>query len=207
MGIEELRKEILEEAEKKIKEILAEAEVEAKKIVEDAEKKASQIIESRRESVLKSLREKERSELAIARIEGKRLIHNKKWDLVNEVFEKVIEKLREFRESKEYEDVLVNYIADAVKHLNIDKVLVTVNEDDHKMLKQKLKSIEKKVSKLVGKNVSLKLSDKKLRIIGGVIVTDMDEMIIYNNSFEARVGAAKEELAADVLNMLFGEGM
>ncbi len=207
MGIEELRKEILEEAGARIKEILSEAESEARKIVEDAEKRAGQILDSRRESILKSLREKERSELAIARIEGKRLINNKKWELVNEVFNIVAEELRKFRESKEYEDILVKFIADAVKNLNVNEAVVSVNEDDYKTLKSKLKSFENKVSKLVGHDVSLRLSDKKLRIIGGVIVTDKDEMVIYNNSFDARIGAARDELAADVLNILFGGGV
>lgn len=205
MGIEELRKEILEEAEKRINGMLEEARAEADRIIKEAEQRAGQIVEGKKEALLKSLKEKERSELAISRIEGKRLILSKKWSLVDEVFNRVAEKLRGIRESKDYEDVMASYIADAVKSLAVDEVLLMVNDDDHKMFRSKLNSIEKRVSEIVGRRISLNLSDKKPRIIGGVIVTDMSGMLIYNSSFDAKMVEAREKLAADVLNILFGE--
>ena len=205
MGIEELRKEILEEADKKVNMILSEARAKADEIVKEAEKKAGHVIERKKESVSRSLREKERSELAITRIEGKRLIYEKKWKLVDLVFKKVVERLESYRsDNKYFEDTLPLYIFKAIQSLNSSKVILRVNKNDYNALKNKLKSIEKFISEKYSGKVKLVLDDKPVRIMGGVIVSSSDKNIFYNSSFDAKLVDAREKLAADILDMLFG---
>ncbi len=205
MGIEELRKEILEEADKKVDEILSEAKAKAEKIVKDVEQKVSNITEKKKESVLKTLKEREKSELAVARIEGKRMIEEKKWELIDLIFKKAVEKLKNYRDNDKYfEETLPLYISKGVQSLNLDEVLLMVNQDDLNLLKNKLKTIENNVSKKLGKKVKLALDNEPVRIIGGVIVSSIDKNIFYNSSFDAKVFDAKEKLVVDILDMLSG---
>jgi V/A-type H+-transporting ATPase subunit E len=206
MGLEELRKEILEEAEKRVDQILSEARAEADKIIKDAEKRAEAIRESRRDGVIKMLREKEESELALARIEGKRLIHEKKWGLINDVFDKVLVRLREFQGDNKYYEVLGDYIVEGVKALGVDEAILMVNGEDYRVVKDRLRDYEKRVSKELGRKITLRLSDENVRIIGGVIVSDPSRRVLYNLSFDSRLKEAREKLAADILDILFGGG-
>ena len=203
MGVEELRKEILEEANKKVDEILSEARAKAEKIVKEAEQKAIHITEKKKGSVLKSLKEKEKSELAVARIEGKRMIQEKKWELIDLIFKKAVEKLKNYRASDKYfEETLPLYISKGIHSLNLNEALLMVNQDDLNFLKNKLKAIENNVSKKLGRKVKLALDDEPVRIIGGVIISSTDKNVFYNSSFDAKVSDAKEKLVIDILDML-----
>lgn len=203
MGIEELRKEILEEADKKVDEILSEARAKAEKMIKEAERQADHIIERKKESVLKSLKEREKSELAIARIEGKRLVYEKKWKLVDLIFKQVVEKLKSYRDDNRYfEETLPLYIFEGIQFLNYNEVILMVNQDDHDMLKSKLKSIENIVSKKLGRKVKLILDDKPIRIMGGVVLSSSDRNVFYNSSFDAKLLDARGKLTADILDML-----
>ena len=205
MGIEELRKEILKEADEKVNRILSEAQAKADEIVKEAEKKAKYVIEKKKESALKSSREKEKSELAIARIEGKRLVYEKKWKLVDLVFKKVVEKLENYKsDDKYFDETLPLYIFNGIQSLNSNEVILMMNKNDYNIVKSKLRSIEKRLSEKLGRKLKLILDDKPVRIMGGVILSSSDRNVFYNSSFDAKLVDAREKLAADILNMLFG---
>jgi V/A-type H+-transporting ATPase subunit E len=205
MGLEELRKEIMEEAEKKIRGILDDAKREAERIIADAEAKAENIVNMKKERVLKDLAEKERSEMAIARIEGKRIIYDSRWRVFDKVFEKVLEKIKEYHGSDEYyKKVLVRFILEGVKNIGSGEVILYLNSKDKEYVSKNIGSISKAISKFLGRNVKLSVGDDVVRIVGGVIVTDPDGIKIFNNSFESRINRAREELAADVFDILFG---
>jgi vacuolar-type H+-ATPase subunit E/Vma4 len=125
--------------------------------------------------------------------------------LVNEVFKRVAEELKRYVETKGYRDILVRLIADAVNKVGLDEVSVMVNDRDHTFLSSNIKSIEKEVSNIVGRKISIRVSNNRLRILGGAVVTDIKGDIFYNNSFDAKLDMAREKLAPDVLEMLFKE--
>ena len=207
MGIEELRREILEEAERKVNEILSEARAEADKIIRDAEEKARMIRLSREQEVRKRMEERLRSELSLARIEGKKLIVNTKWEVVDQVFKAAWERFTGFRGSKEYYgDFLPRMIALGVNKIGVDEVLIHVNKEDATRLKGLLGKLSKDVSKLVGRNIKIGLANDYLDIVGGVVVSDVEEKVYFNASFEALFNRAREELAVSIFELLFGGG-
>ena len=207
MGLEELRKEIIEEAEKKVEEILNEAKAKADEIIKDAKSRAEVIIKRKRDELLRRLKEKERAEYALARIEGRRMVSLKKMEYINKVFDLAFEKLKEYTKSEEYINVtLINLIAEAIKNLNVSEAVIRVNNEDLKRLRKKgIKELESILSEKVGRKLKVKLDRTPINIIGGAIVYDIDERIYYNNSFEARMNDIRDELMYKVSEILFGE--
>ena len=205
MGLEELRKEILEEADRKIEDILNEARLEAEKIISDAKRKAESIREAKRNEVINKLEEKRRAELAIAKIEGRRLVYNKKWEYVERVFKEAWRKLMEYKGRDEYFDEFIpRAITHSVKSLGLDEVVIHLNKDDAAHVSRRLSSIVKKVRSDVGRNLSISISRNPIDISGGIIVTDKDEKIYFNLSFDARIKEARDKLTYKVFEILFG---
>lgn len=207
MGVEELRREILEEAERKVSEIIAEARAEARRIIEDAEKKAEEVRRNRELEVRKRMEDKLRSELSLARIDGKKLIINTRWELVDEAFKRAWDRLMEFRETdKYYNEFLPKMIAYGASSMGVNEVRLHLNSDDAKRVKGIVKKLGKDVAKYVGKPIKLSISDNPINIRGGVLISDVEEKVYFNASFEALFNRAKEELAPAVFEILFGGG-
>lgn len=207
MGVEELRKEILAEAEQKVKEIIEEARAEADKIIRDAEKKAEEIKKDRENEVRKRMEEKLRSELSLARIDGKKLIINTKWELVDEVFKKAWDRLLEFKKSdKYYGEFLPKVIAYGASSMGVAEVKLHMNKEDVKRVKGLIGRLGKDVVKEAGKSIKLSISDKPINIRGGVLISDVEEKVYFNASFDALFNRAREELAPAVFEILFGGG-
>ncbi len=207
MGVEELRKEILEEAERKVKEILSEAKAEAEKILREAEERVAEIRRAKEDEARKRMEEKLRSELSLARIEGKKLIVNTRWELVDEVFRRAWERVESYVGSDEYySDFLPRMVALGVSRIGFDEVKLHMNEADVGRVRGMLRRFAKEVSRHVGRDVKLSISNNPLRITGGVVVSDPDENVFFNASFDALFNRAREELAPDVFEVLFGGG-
>lgn len=206
MGLEELRKEIISEAEAKVKAILEEANKEADRILKEAKEKAETIKIGKKERLMKELNEREESENALARIEGKRLVFESRLEVMDRVFNSVVERLRGFRGKEDYYDgVLVRYVVEGVSSMGLDEVYLFVNDEDYTMLSKRLKDFNKKVSSLVKRDVNIMLSEERTRILGGVILSNESGSIIFNNSFDSRLNEAKEKLVAELFEILFGE--
>lgn len=203
MGIEELRKEIMEETEKRVREIIDDAHRRAEEILKEAERKAAEIVRRRREELIKKLKEKERAELALARIECKKIMNLQAMALVEKVYEEVKRKLIELRKSDGYKDVLATLLVEALSALNLREAVVYLNEQDKGLFRDNLSYFEELVSKKIGGNVKLIISNNSIDIIGGVIVSDVSGRTFYNNSFDAKLKESRETLLYELTSMLY----
>lgn len=207
MGVEELRREILEEAERKVSEIIAEARAEAERIIAEAERKAGGIKSARESEVRRRMEEKLRSELSLARIEGKKLLVNTRWELVDEVFKKAWDRLLEFRKSDRYfDEFLPRMIVYGASSMGVEEVKLHLNREDTKRVKGIIGRLARNVARHSGKSIKLSISDKPINIRGGVLISDLDERVYFNASFDALFNRAREELAPAVFEVLFGGG-
>jgi len=204
MSLEALKREIFESANRRREEILKEAREKADKIVEEAKDKAERIIERKREAIIKELSEKKKAALAVARLEGKKKVLETRGSLVDKAFEEAKKKLIEIKDGKDYLNILIKFIAEAIKELGKDEVNIRVSSSDYEFMKKNLKIIEKNVSKKIGKKVVLNLIEEHVNIIGGVIVSSKGDQIIYTNSFDSRINRVYDEMRDEVIKILFG---
>jgi vacuolar-type H+-ATPase subunit E/Vma4 len=199
-GLSGIAKEVLEDVEKEAESIILEAGSQAEKILEEAEKEAKE----RYMSIVKEGEERieaERKEKTILfEIEAKNRLLQAQEKVIDEVFEKVLSRLREYASTQEYQDCLSRLIVDACKKMSANKLIIQLNQNDFSiMTEEKLK----KLSKALG--VKLVKSDKPISIVGGVIVKSSDGKIVVNNTFENRLNMLKSNLRVKIANILFRE--
>jgi vacuolar-type H+-ATPase subunit E/Vma4 len=205
MSIESLKVEIRKKAEEESTHIIDTANEEGAGIINQAEEEAKHIIGNKIKENDKNLTEKEKIELSLARIEGRRKILNVKSKYISDVFEEVEKRLRELPEKNptRYRDILVSYAVEAINNLNGKELFIKVNRHDQKRvneLTEKIKDRPKKSNKIVG----LQISPEPINAIGGVIIYTGDKKQYYVNTFESRLTKIKSEDKGRVLEILLG---
>ncbi len=194
--IVERRNEILARAKKKAQTILSTAEEEVDKIKAESERQVLELVDSE----LRAVRDRivGRTEL-----EGRKAVMSAKQELVTRVFEETKRRLSEITERKgaEYGEILVKFIVEAVAAIGGDAFIVAANERDIDYLRTNLRKINNQVKKTVdGGNV--RLSDRHLDILGGVVVKNADDTKTYHNTLEGRLAKARSSKEAEVAKIL-----
>ena len=187
------------------KEITEQAEKQAKEILQEAKQKAEKIRNEKMKEVSEKLREKETTEIASVKLEGKRNLSVAKFQLFEETLTKTSTKLREIGTTDKvlYKESMERLITEAATRLNANELEILTNSNDKKLVKERLKDLEKKLAKQKNAPVSLLLSDETPSITGGVIVRTKDKRQIFNNTWEARLARVREEMADKIFVQLF----
>ena len=203
MSMEELKSELRRLAEEEAKRIIEEADEESRRILAQAEDEAKKATERRRQETGRKLAEKERVELASARIEARRRISNVKSKYLDQVFIEAENRLKEIANKKTstYQKAMVNYVAEAVKSLEGNTFMIQIRRQDQPIADRILELAEKSLSKS-GKNVTLKISPTQMNSLGGVIVHTEDMRQYYVNTFESRLAKTRSENLGKIMETL-----
>ncbi len=94
MGLEEVKREILEEAEETAEEIVAEAEEEKESIIEDAEKEAEKIMEEAEQEIEKKKEAIRKRRISNARMRSRKIKLQRKEEFIERAFEEFRERLQ-----------------------------------------------------------------------------------------------------------------
>ena len=214
--------------EKEIAErIKEEAQAERDKILGEAEEKASEMISEVREEIelrkkdfaedaeRKGLEEKERI-IRAARLNARKV----KWNVEEEMTERALaEALTKITEVKEkgfrgnsYSDILSGLIKEASISIlaggsegSNELAAIVSDEDASYMDDAALKRISAEISKESRVDVSVSLSDERIKSAGGVIVRGKDGKIEVNNTFERRMARFSSTLREGIAKSLFTE--
>lgn len=173
--------EIAQQAEAKAQEINAEAKRQAEAIMAKAERE--------RQRALQSIEDNSK---VVANLDCKKALLTARANLVAEVFESAIEKLR--KSDKDYLDIVAKMIESQAE----DGDVVCICESDSKIITEKfVKEIAKKLK------INLTLSDRRADIKGGVIL----EGVNYdkNLSLDLEIAGMKEQAEAEIASILFKE--
>jgi V/A-type H+-transporting ATPase subunit E len=203
--MENLKSQVKFMQEIEANEIIEDATERAKKIIEEAEEKAEKIKNQKIKEVIEELREREEFELELTMAEGKKKISNVKFQLLEGVLSNSIEKLNEISSSFSplYQKCLEKMIIEAAIKMNELMLEILTNSRDNEFVKEKLAELEQEISKSRGVPVSLKVNEEALNILGGVVVRTADKRKIFNNTLEARLTKAKQEMLDKILVSLF----
>jgi V/A-type H+-transporting ATPase subunit E len=197
-GLTEIANEILEDVKNNAEIIIRDAEKKAEKILRDAKTEAEQS----RDRLLAETKEKAESEqkkkesLTALEIKNKGL--QVKEEYINAVFDKAHTRLKQFVDSESYPDYLLEFIEEAVKKIESDKLVVYVNSKDREWLANgKIDEISEKL------NVNLTLANETESCLGGCIVKTPDGNLLHDNTFEKRLQSLKPSLRLDIAKILF----
>lgn len=204
--IQNILKNLNAEIEQQINSIINEAKEYAENKLKQAEREA--IIRKRR-----TLKEAEKKKEEIKRkifsnlvLEINRINLRKQQQIINQILEKLQQKIEKFRNTPEYKDFIKKLVNEAVSQLDDKEINIVFDEKDKNVLdknfiKTLITSLTKDGYKLSEKNIEF-----KPELGGGVIIKSVNKPLIYNNTLKSRFNRMKEMLILKIHDILFKNG-
>jgi len=199
--VEKIEEIIINEAKAKAEEIIAKAKEKIQKLLDDAKKEAEKEVNDIINKQKADAEAQARRILSEARLEARLKLLNAKEDIISDVFNEALERLKEFAQSPNYKQTLENLIKDAALIIGGGNLEVLLPENTN--IKPDLSKIAKEIEKQTGTTTSLVISKDKVKSIGGVMVRSKDLSFTVDNTFEARLERMREQLRVSIANILF----
>ena len=208
MSVLELESEIQRRAEEESTRILEDARKEAEKLVAEARSKVESLREEKTRTLMRSLETEERAELAISRMGQKGEILQAKSQWSNRVFEEAGKRLAEMAEKRgsDYRDLLSKLILEGIMKIEDKKFVAEVNSKDVDTIKKESKSILDSATKMKNERIELEIKTLSTTPMGGVVISTEDKTRYYNNTLEARLFSARQNLAGEIHKIMFKAG-
>jgi len=190
--------------------ILSDAKVRAEDIIREAEEKARQTLEQAKTRALKEAdetlsrarleAEALRRRILSSRIRANRLrILEEKNRIVQQVMQSVENALADITADERFPDTLKRLVTEAVEAVGADEPIVRIG----------FREISKNQTDAIGKSVSkgtkLVIDEQALDGLGGVVASDPEGKIVYNNSFKARLDRLDSQLLTLISSTIFRE--
>ena len=198
-SFEKLQNRILSDAKVKAEDIFKEAEEKARQTLEQAktqaQKEADEIL-SRAKLDAEALRRR----ILSSRIRANRLrILDAKNRIVQQVMQSVEDALADVATDERFPDTLKRFVTEAIEAVGADEPIVRIG----------FRGISKNQMDAVGKSVSkgtkLVIDEQALDGLGGVVASDPEGKILYNNSFKARLDRLDSQLLTLISSTIFRE--
>jgi len=191
-------------------EMIAKADNDAKMMLDNAEKEAQRIkSETDRQilnivaSVLRGVRDRI---IGGVELESRKQLMITREETLQEIYGEAEKKLQEFSaDKKEYHDVLIKFIVEAVKAISGEEFIVSANDTDLSDLKKPHKKLETDIQKAVGYKVIIAFDDTPIATIGGAVVKNVDGTKVYYNTFEGRIKKARAKLNVTLAKLMEAE--
>ena len=160
MGLQEVKDEILNEAEKKSQELEKQGENKAEEIIEDAEKEAEKIVKVSREELENEKEKIRKKRTSKANMDAKQKIQKSKEKNVKKAFESFEEELNKLSESEREK-----FVENAKENANFNVGLVKGSEEFEEFVDQDFEEMESKGLILESSNgeKSLNLTFSRIR--------------------------------------------
>ena len=198
-SLEKLQNRILSDARLKAEEIIKDTQTKAQHILEEAKLRAQRESE---EIIAKANVEAEniRRSILSAKVRVNRLrILDEKNRIVQEIIRSVEDQLSSIAKSNHFEDTAQRFVTEAVKAVDSDQPIVTIGFKD--ATKKNLDGI----SKALPKGGKLVIDEKPIDVFGGVVATDPEGKVVFNNTFKSRLERLDNQLLTLISSTVFGE--
>jgi len=198
-SLEKLQNRILSDAKHKADETIREAQAKSQQILEEARQrtqrefediiaKANVEAESIRRSILSSK----------VRVNRLRILEEKN-RIVQDIIHSVEDRLSSISKSEQFEETAQRFVTEAVKAVDTDQPVVRIGFRD--MSKKNLDG----VSRVLPKGGKLVIDEKPIDELGGVVATDPEGKVVFNNTFKSRLERLDNQLLTLISSTVFGE--
>jgi len=176
------------EAETKSKEIIAQGEVEASKL----EAEISLIAES-------DARQNVRRDVSKKKLSIQMDYLNLRESIIESVLVNVTKELQTLSKQKSYEKLVEKMLEESVLAINGGELRLSVRSEDKGLF------TEEKLTKFASsasEKTSIKLSDKGLKTIGGLVLSRKDGLVTVDNTFEKIIERRMDEIRQVIVSEL-----
>ena len=198
-SLEKLQNRILSDARLKAEETIKDNQTKAQHILEEAKQKAQR---ESGELIAKANVEADniRRSILSAKVRVNRLrVLDEKNRIVQEIIRSVEDQLSSIAKSNHFEDTAQRFVTEAVKAVDSDQPIVTIGFKD--ATKKNLDGI----SRVLPKGGKLVIDEKPIDLFGGVVATDPEGKVVFNNTFKSRLERLDNQLLTLISSTVFGE--
>lgn len=196
--IVEQRKQLLQDADKKVEKIVESAKEEVARINANSETEVLSLIGSD----LNAARDRI---IGNAQLEGRKDLLLARQDILTGVFDEVLERLRGIarRDDADFDrgGILIALIKEDAEEVGGEEFIVSGNEADLEYLGKNLGKIRKALKQSIGEN-KVSLDSEPLDISGGVVVRNSDGTKTYHNTFEGRLANVRARIESEIAESL-----
>ncbi len=129
MALDKVISEILETAQKEADQRIQEAEKERAKILQEADQRIEKLQKAEEKDLQEAVKRLKRQELSSAELEAKKIVLNKRKDILNRTFEEMLKELSAM-DAKEKTALYKKILADGKKIIHRPKVFIPKGEAD-----------------------------------------------------------------------------
>jgi vacuolar-type H+-ATPase subunit E/Vma4 len=194
--------------------ISRDAETAATKLIEDAQRAASDRLESAKRQASRIFDEaEEKSAQQVAAIERdsatrlaaakRRLNLEMKERTYRFIIDRCVDKLDGRIGNEDYRNIIEEWIVQAAAGLRVDSAVVNCSSAEREIVESILRDAERKTEAVVGRPVSLTLSEEPPLRRQGVVVTAADGKTAFNNQVSSRVFRLDSNIRKLVHDRLF----
>lgn len=198
-SLEKLQNRILSDARLKAEDTTKEAQARAQQILEEAKRRAQKESE---EILAKAKVEAEsvRRSILSSKVRVNRLrILDEKNRIVQDIIHTVEDQLSTIARSDRFENTAQRFVAEAVKAVESDQPIVRIGFRDAS--KKNLDGM----SRILPKGGKLIIDEKPIDDFGGVIATDPEGRVVFNNTFKSRLERLDNQLLTLISSTIFSE--
>jgi len=198
-SLDKLHNRILSDAKLKADETIREAQAKADQTIAEARQRAQKEAD---ELLVKAKLEAEavRRNILSSKVRANRLrILDEKNRIVQEVLGAVEEKLSNIAKSSRFGETAQRFVAEAVKAVDSDQPVVRLG------FKGSSKQNLDNVSKVLPKGSKLVFEEDPVDGLGGVVASDAEGRVTFNNSFRSRLERLDSQLLRLIASTIFGE--
>ncbi|PIN86731.1 hypothetical protein COV19_03275 [Candidatus Woesearchaeota archaeon CG10_big_fil_rev_8_21_14_0_10_44_13] len=183
MGLEQVKKEILDKADEEAGKIVEKAKNEAEGILKKTKEEIEAYRKGADEDTKKLIEAMERKVMAAAEFDVKKMKLDRKKEIIDSVFEQVEKELRELPDRKREENIK-KLLAKAKKDIEVK--YVHANENDRKIV-QKISGVQY----------------KETDIIGGIVAESPDLNFVVDISYDELLQNVRKTYLQEIAKMLF----
>ncbi len=188
------RNKILADAEKRAEEILKAAEAERARINTETDRQILQLMGSE----LKTVRDRI---IGQTELEGRKALMTARAEMLSKVYSQVENRLKDVVEIKsedhDYGVILNKLIKEGVLAIGGNEFIVSANKRDMEYLRKNLKKIGETLE-----GMTLKLDEKPVEILGGVVIKNPMGDKVYYNTLEGRLERVRRIMEARIAEKL-----
>lgn len=188
------RNKILADAEKRAEEILKAAEAERARINTETDRQILQLMGSE----LKTVRDRI---IGQTELEGRKALMTARAEMLSKVYSQVENRLKDVvdvkSEDHDYGVILNKLIKEGVLAIGGNEFIVSANKRDMEYLRKNLKKIGETLE-----GMTLKLDEKPVEILGGVVIKNPMGDKVYYNTLEGRLERVRRIMEARIAEKL-----
>ena len=198
-SLEKLQNRILSDAKHKADETIKDYQAKSQQILEEAKQRAQREFE---DIIAKANVEAEsiRRSILSSKVRVNRLrILEEKNRIVEDIIHSVEDRLSSISKSEQFEETAQRFVTEAVKAVDSDQPIVRIGFRD--VSKKNLDG----VSRVLPKGGKLVIDEKPIDVLGGVVATDPEGKVVFNNTFKSRLERLDNQLLTLISSTVFGE--